>query len=91
MQQKVHERSGINLQGFHRKQSAGDHCYGQQIEKGRHFSEIGISYHAPRMNAFNGTRLPTGRSVQQSMYNITFDCLVEQVVHLGYDPRYVYI
>ena len=86
MQLKVEERSGINLQGFHRKQSAG---YGQQIEQGRHFAEIGISYQAPRMNAFKGTRLPTGRSVQQSMYNITFDCLVEQGVHLGYDPRYV--
>ena len=91
MQLKVEERSGINLQGFHRKQSAGDHSYGQQIEQGRHFAEIGISYHAPCMNAFKGTRLPTGRSVQQSMYNITFDCLVEQVVHLGYDPRYVNI
>ena len=39
----------------------------------------GISYHAPCMNTFKATRLPTGRSVQQTMYNITFDRLVEQL------------
>ena len=34
----------------------------------------GISYPAPYMDAI---RIPTGRSVQQNMYDIAFDHLVE--------------
>jgi len=37
------------------------------------------SYHAPCMNAFKATRIPTGRYVQQNMYDIAVDRLIEQL------------
>ena len=39
----------------------------------------GISYHAPCMNAFKATRIPTDKSVQQNMYDIAFNRLVLQL------------
>ena len=39
----------------------------------------GISYHAPCINTFKATRLLISRAVQQNMYNIAFDHLVEQL------------
>ena len=38
-----------------------------------------ISYHARCMNAFIASRIPTGRSVQQNMYDVALDRLVEQL------------
>ena len=49
------------------------------IGQGHDMVANGICYHAPCMNAFKATRIPTGKSVQQNMYDIAFNRLVMQL------------
>ena len=49
------------------------------IGQGHDMVANGLSYHAPCMNAFKATRIPTGKSVQQNMYDIAFNRFVLQL------------
>ena len=62
------------------------------IGQGHDMIGNGISYHAACMNALKDTRIPTGKFVQQNMYDIAFNRLVAQLeVSLSEEKRGVLI